>query len=188
MHFYDGLLIAPLLLLAAVTGLLYACSWQAEKIVYADELTVAHVGVSSLPLSARVTSAKAAAPGAKVTAVRPAPEAADTTRVVMEKPGLAEGQALTVFVDPYTADVRGRLITVGDALPLRARPSEFHSSLQLPFQRGPERRSKGLGLGLAVVRAITLTHHGKVTATPRPGGGLTVRVDLPLRTRGASPT
>ncbi|MFF4323202.1 sensor histidine kinase [Streptomyces sp. NPDC001568] len=56
-----------------------------------------------------------------------------------------------------------------------------------PFRRGPERRSKGLGLGLAVVRAITLTHHGKVTATPRPGGGLTVRVDLPLRTPSERP-
>ncbi|MFB0630692.1 sensor histidine kinase [Streptomyces sp. AB3(2024)] len=57
-----------------------------------------------------------------------------------------------------------------------------------PFRRGPERRSKGLGLGLAVVRAITLTHHGEVTATPRPAGGLTVRVDLPLRTRVEPPT
>lgn len=60
-------------------------------------------------------------------------------------------------------------------------PAEIPTLLE-PFQRGPERRSKGLGLGLAVVRAITLTHHGKVTATPRPGGGLTVRVDLPRRT------
>ncbi|MFE3646734.1 ATP-binding protein [Streptomyces sp. NPDC059152] len=50
-----------------------------------------------------------------------------------------------------------------------------------PFRRGPERRGNGSGLGLAVVRAITLTHHGEVTA-PRPGGGLTVRVELP---RGA---
>ncbi|MFF3015638.1 sensor histidine kinase [Streptomyces sp. NPDC057939] len=57
-----------------------------------------------------------------------------------------------------------------------------------PFRRGPERRSKGSGLGLAVVRAITLTHHGKVTATPRPGGGLTVRVDLPLRAGGEPST
>ncbi|MFE2284510.1 ATP-binding protein [Streptomyces sp. NPDC059443] len=50
-----------------------------------------------------------------------------------------------------------------------------------PFQRGPERRGEGSGLGLAVVRAITLTHHGRVTAVPRSGGGLTVRVELPLR-------
>ncbi|MFE2853917.1 sensor histidine kinase [Streptomyces lavendulae] len=48
-----------------------------------------------------------------------------------------------------------------------------------PFRRGSPSRSKGLGLGLAVVRAITLTHHGEVTAAPRDGGGLSVRVDLP---------
>ncbi|MFH8472376.1 sensor histidine kinase [Streptomyces sp. NPDC018000] len=49
------------------------------------------------------------------------------------------------------------------------------------FQRGPECRSDGSGLGLAVARAITLTHQGQVTARPRPGGGLTVRVELPRR-------
>ncbi|MFE3151202.1 MULTISPECIES: sensor histidine kinase [unclassified Streptomyces] len=50
-----------------------------------------------------------------------------------------------------------------------------------PFQRGTERRGNGSGLGLAVVRAITLTHRGAVTATPRPGGGCIVRVELPRR-------
>ncbi|MFD8635864.1 ATP-binding protein [Streptomyces sp. NPDC059533] len=48
-----------------------------------------------------------------------------------------------------------------------------------PFRRGARRRGKGSGLGLAVVRAITAQHHGEVTATPRTGGGLTVRVELP---------
>ncbi|MFI8320379.1 MULTISPECIES: PepSY domain-containing protein [Streptomyces] len=131
MHFYAGLLIAPLLFLAATSGLLYAGSWQAEKIVYAEQLTVAHVGANALPLSAQVAAATAVAPGGKVTAIWPAPEADATTRVIMQSPGLAEGETLTVFVDPYTADVRGRLTTTGDALPLRAWLTEFHSSLQL---------------------------------------------------------
>ncbi|MFE2992220.1 sensor histidine kinase [Streptomyces sp. NPDC059262] len=52
-----------------------------------------------------------------------------------------------------------------------------------PFRRGANHGNKSLGLGLAVVRAITIAHHGKVTAVPRPGGGLTVRVDLPHQTR-----
>ncbi|MFD3543305.1 PepSY-associated TM helix domain-containing protein [Streptomyces sp. NPDC058662] len=130
-HFYAGLLIAPLLLLAATTGLLYAGSWQAEKILYSDELTVARVGDSALPLSAQVAAAQDVAPKGEAVSVWPAPEADATTRVIMESPGLAEGETLTVFVDPYTADVRGQLTTVGDALPLRAWLSEFHSSLQL---------------------------------------------------------
>ncbi|MFD4247603.1 sensor histidine kinase [Streptomyces sp. NPDC058525] len=65
-------------------------------------------------------------------------------------------------------------------------PAEIPALFE-PFRRGRDHWSEGLGLGLAVVRAITLTHHGNVTATPRPGGGLTVRVDLPLRTRGEPP-
>ncbi|MFG2980265.1 PepSY-associated TM helix domain-containing protein [Streptomyces sp. NPDC048258] len=131
MHFYAGLLIAPLLFLAAATGLLYAGSWQAEKIVYSDELTVSRVGESALPLSAQVAAAKGAAPQGEIVSVWPAPEADATTRVIMESEGLPEGETLTVFVDPYTADVRGQLTTSGDALPLRAWLSEFHASLQL---------------------------------------------------------
>ncbi|MGW0394981.1 PepSY-associated TM helix domain-containing protein [Streptomyces sp. NPDC003042] len=131
LHFYAGLLIAPFLFLAAATGLLYAGSWQAEKILYADELTVAHTGGNALPLSAQVGAARDAAPQGAVLGVWPAPEADATTRVIMESPGLGDGETLTVFVDPYTADVRGQLTTAGDALPLRAWLSEFHSSLQL---------------------------------------------------------
>ncbi|RSS76790.1 PepSY domain-containing protein [Streptomyces sp. WAC06614] len=131
MHFYAGLLIAPLLLLAAATGFLYALSFQAEKIVYAHELTVDTVGERALPLSAQVAAATKAAPQGKVVGVWPAPEADATTRVIMKAPGVEEGENLTVFVDPYTAEVRGQLTTAGDALPLRAWLSEFHSSLQL---------------------------------------------------------
>ncbi|MFE3288474.1 PepSY-associated TM helix domain-containing protein [Streptomyces sp. NPDC059233] len=131
MHFYAGLLIAPLLFLAAATGLLYAGSWQAEKILYSDELTVSRVGDGALPLSAQVEAAKGAAPEGEVVSVWPGPDAEATTRVIMEKPGLPEGETLTVFVDPYTAEVRGQLATSGDALPLRAWLSEFHANLQL---------------------------------------------------------
>ncbi|KPI02163.1 hypothetical protein OV450_4754 [Actinobacteria bacterium OV450] len=131
MHFYAGILIAPLLFLAAATGLLYAGSWQAEKIIYSGELTVTEVRDSTLPLSAQVTAARATVPEGKVVGVWPAPDAEATTRVIMEAPGLEEGRTRTVFVDPYTGHVNGTLTTAGDALPLRAWLSEFHSSLQL---------------------------------------------------------
>ncbi|EFL14810.1 integral membrane protein [Streptomyces sp. C] len=131
MHFYAGLLIAPFLFLAAATGLLYAGSWQAERILYSHELTVDSVGERAVPLGTQVKAARAAAPEGKVLGVWPAPEADATTRVIMEKPGLAEGETLTVFVDPYTTEVRGQLTTSGDALPLRAWLSEFHASLHL---------------------------------------------------------
>ncbi|MGP3685562.1 PepSY-associated TM helix domain-containing protein [Streptomyces sp. IBSNAI002] len=131
MHFYAGLLIAPLLFLAAATGLLYAASWQAENIIYSDELTVSRVGESALPLSAQVEAARGAAPQGEIVSVWPAPESDATTRVIMESEGLPEGETLTVFIDPYTAEVRGQLVTSGDALPVRTWLSEFHSSLHL---------------------------------------------------------
>jgi signal transduction histidine kinase len=50
-----------------------------------------------------------------------------------------------------------------------------------PFQRLHERTTRdGFGLGLALVASITAVHHGQVTAHPRPNGGLTVTVTLPL--------
>jgi two-component system, OmpR family, sensor histidine kinase VanS len=57
------------------------------------------------------------------------------------------------------------------------------STLAEPFQRGSTRiRSDhaGVGLGLAIVKSITQAHDGSLTLTPRPGGGLSVTVQLPV--------
>ncbi|MEF3113397.1 HAMP domain-containing sensor histidine kinase, partial [Streptomyces chrestomyceticus] len=45
---------------------------------------------------------------------------------------------------------------------------------------GPAGSDKGAGLGLTIVRSAVRAHDGTTTATPREGGGLTVRVVLPL--------
>ncbi|GAA4922425.1 PepSY-associated TM helix domain-containing protein [Streptomyces coeruleoprunus] len=132
LHFYAGLLIAPLLLVAAVSGLLYALSFQAEKIVYRQELEVP-VGDSVLPLDRQVEAARSAHPDGTVTAVWPAPQEGATTRVLMKSPQVEEGTSLAVFVDPYTAQVRGALPSYGSsgALPLRTWLSELHRDLHL---------------------------------------------------------
>ncbi|HEY5071186.1 MAG TPA: ATP-binding protein [Caulobacteraceae bacterium] len=52
-----------------------------------------------------------------------------------------------------------------------------------PFRRLEASRSRntgGIGLGLAVVRAIARAHGGEVTLSNRPAGGLRARVTLPL--------
>ncbi|MGW2013204.1 ATP-binding protein, partial [Streptomyces nigrescens] len=39
---------------------------------------------------------------------------------------------------------------------------------------------KGVGLGLSIVRSVVRAHDGTITARPREGGGLVMRVVLPL--------
>ncbi|MEW2632413.1 PepSY domain-containing protein [Streptomyces sp. NPDC048389] len=132
LHFYAGLLIAPLLLIAAVSGLLYSLSFQAEKFVYRHELTAPVTG-PSLPLDTQVDAARRAVPEGTVTAVWPSHEDGATTRVLMNAPDVAEGRSLAVFVDPYTAAIRGELTSYGSsgALPLRTWLAEFHRDLHL---------------------------------------------------------
>ncbi|MFJ9418735.1 sensor histidine kinase [Streptomyces sp. NPDC101227] len=52
-----------------------------------------------------------------------------------------------------------------------------------PFRRLRTERTgsdKGVGLGLSIVRSVVRAHDGSITAEPREGGGLVVRVVLPL--------
>jgi signal transduction histidine kinase len=50
-----------------------------------------------------------------------------------------------------------------------------------PFRRGNGRASsRGVGLGLSIVRSVARAHGGRVSAHPRDGGGLLVRVELPV--------
>ncbi|MFF0478691.1 PepSY-associated TM helix domain-containing protein [Streptomyces sp. NPDC004284] len=132
LHFYAGVLVAPFLLVAAVSGLLYALSFQAEKIVYAHELEVP-VGDSTLPLSRQVDIARKVNPNGTVTAVWPGAEPGATTRVLMADPDVPEDASTAVFVDPYTGDVRGQLPSYGSsgALPLRTWIDGLHRDLHL---------------------------------------------------------
>ncbi|GAO10920.1 hypothetical protein TPA0598_07_06440 [Streptomyces lydicamycinicus] len=133
LHFYAGVLIAPFLLVAAVTGLLYAGSFQAEKFVYAHELSVP-VGKAERPLSQQVADARKAHPEGKLAAVRPAPRPGDTTRVLLsDVPGVSADHQLAVFVDPYTGNIRGALETYGStgALPLRTWLDALHRDLHM---------------------------------------------------------
>ncbi|MFI0819613.1 PepSY-associated TM helix domain-containing protein [Streptomyces sp. NPDC021098] len=133
LHFYAGVLVAPFLLIAATTGLLYAGSYQAEKLVYDHELRVP-AGDTKLPLSRQIDAAREAYPEGTISAVRPSPDDTATTRVLLSGvQGVAEGHTRAVFVDPYTAKVRGALESYGStgALPLRTWIDEFHRDLHL---------------------------------------------------------
>jgi two-component system sensor histidine kinase KdpD len=48
------------------------------------------------------------------------------------------------------------------------------------FERGSREDARpGVGLGLALARAIVLAHHGSLIAEPAPGGGACFRITLP---------
>ncbi|MFB6518125.1 sensor histidine kinase [Streptomyces sp. NPDC056401] len=80
-----------------------------------------------------------------------------------------------------TGTVEGRaVLTVSNSGP--PVPPEDVDRLFQPFQRlGATRaaRTEGLGLGLSIVQAIAHAHDAGLTASPRPGGGLTVTVAFP---------
>jgi CheY-like chemotaxis protein/two-component sensor histidine kinase len=56
-------------------------------------------------------------------------------------------------------------------------------------ERGTDRRQGGLGLGLALARALVERHHGMITAeSSGPGTGSTFTVRLPCAVEGMSPS
>lgn len=68
------------------------------------------------------------------------------------------------------------VIDHGDGIPVDA-----HARMTERFARGDTARSQpGSGLGLALVKAIAHAHGGTLELTGTPGGGLTVRLCLPL--------
>lgn len=59
-------------------------------------------------------------------------------------------------------------------------PSGFQDRIFDKFFRLPDAREGGVGLGLAICRAIIQAHGGTIHAENRPGGGSSFRVALPL--------
>ncbi len=129
LHFYAGVVVAPFLLVAALTGLAYVFTPQLERAVYADELTVTP-GDAARPLSEQVAAARATHPEGAVTAVRPG-SGETTTQVDFTSPELDFEHAHTVYVNQYTGEVTGQLTTWWATTPLRTWFDDLHTSLNL---------------------------------------------------------
>ncbi len=63
-------------------------------------------------------------------------------------------------------------------------PDKLKTQIFEPFQRF-DNRKVGVGLGLAVAKGFTEAMGGGIVAADTPGGGLTVRITLPVASRGA---
>ncbi|GAB3213385.1 PepSY-associated TM helix domain-containing protein [Marinactinospora endophytica] len=132
LHFYAGVLVAPFIFVAAISGLLYVWTPQLEQVVYDRELHVP-VGAEQVSLREQVAAAQDTLPGAELKAVRPAAEPGDTTRVMFHLDDMGPSYSQAVFVDPHTAEVRGTLVSYGGsgALPVRTWIDLLHRNLHL---------------------------------------------------------
>lgn len=132
LHFYVGLFIAPFLLVAAATGILYALTPQIEQVVYDKELHAsAPAGAEMVPLAQQIEAAQSEVTGGTITQIRPPKDPESTTRVTFDSPSAREDRQLTAFVDPYTGEVTGVLNTFGEWLPLRTWFDDLHRNLHL---------------------------------------------------------
>lgn len=132
LHFYAGVLIAPFLLVSALTGLAYTTVPQLDRMVYSQELRVEKVGDTPKPLTEQIAAARETHPEGSIASVVP-PDAPDhTTKVVLSVPELAdEGKQRAVYVDPYTLEVRGALTIWMGSTPLATWLDDLHRHLHL---------------------------------------------------------
>jgi len=131
LHFYAGVFVGPFILIAAITGLVYALIPQVDAYTTRDERTVAAVGEQALPLSRQLDAVRAAHPEGTVASIRPPTSDSETTRVTLAVDDVPPDYARTVFVDPYSGEIRGALTTYGEWMPLRAWFDELHRNLHL---------------------------------------------------------
>ncbi|WP_454674039.1 PepSY-associated TM helix domain-containing protein [Achromobacter pestifer] len=133
LHFYIGLFVGPFILVAAVTGTLFVLTPQIENLLYASQLRTASIGTAQ-PLANQVQAAQAhIGAGPRLFAVRPAPGAGDTTRVMFTQPGLGDSESRALFVDPATLEIKGDMIVYGTSgtLPFRTALDYLHRNLML---------------------------------------------------------
>lgn len=72
MHFYGGVLVAPFIVVACLSGLLWTFTPQLERAIYRDLLVVTPQS-QTVGIDAQVAAARAARPGQTLVAVDPPP-------------------------------------------------------------------------------------------------------------------
>lgn len=133
MHSWAGVLVAPFLVVAALTGLLYALSPSLEQIVYRDALTTSATG-EHIPVSRAIAAAREVHPDLDLAGVQVDEREDATVRVLFADPSLPNSAyKQAVFVDPVTAEVVGDMPQYASfgSLPLRTLIDQGHSNLWL---------------------------------------------------------
>ena len=132
-HAFLGFFIGPFIFIAALSGALYAFTFAMESWVYRDILAVKK-GLQAKSLAEQVGAAQARVHGkSHLLSIRPAANETSSTRVLYTDSTLPAGQYRTLFIDPYTLEVKADLITYGSggAMPARMQVDLFHRDLLL---------------------------------------------------------
>jgi len=119
----------------------------------------------------------------------------DGMPLVLADPGLLERVLANLFANALQHSPPGRPPALqahraGDSVVLEVIdhgpgvPDRLKTEIFEPFQRFDERKV-GVGLGLAVAKGFTEAMGGAIVAADTPGGGLTVRITLPVASRSA---
>ncbi|MFJ4375946.1 PepSY-associated TM helix domain-containing protein [Pseudomonas japonica] len=101
-HFYAGLFVAPVMILLAVTGIIYLFKPQLDPLMYRS-LMVVEAGHHRHPADHLLHQVQTAYPGGTITQYLPAVASDRSAQFVVKR----DGQELNVFVDPYSGQVLG---------------------------------------------------------------------------------
>ena len=136
LHGYIGLMVGPFILFAALTGTLYALTPALEQAIYHEALTTdptaSTANAAPAPLAEQIAAAQAYLGDNRApSAIRPAPEAGTTTRVMFNDPSLKGSEHRAIFIDPTSLAVRGDMTVYGTSgvLPLRRFIDQLHRNL-----------------------------------------------------------
>lgn len=130
-HFFAGLFTIPVIVLLCLSGLVMLFKPQLYDLQYGHLQSVIPGGEPA-SYARQVDAAVQSHPGATVTAVHTAPDAARSTIVDLTD---AEGRALAVYVDPYRAEVLGHRDNTTDLANIAL---ELHGSLMTGRWLGDE--------------------------------------------------
>lgn len=101
-HFYAGLLVAPFMVMLALTGIIYLFKPQLDPLMYGELLNVP-AGHHSLSADELLKRVQAVYPQAQVKQYLPPINAERSAQFVVQNAGVE----LNVFVDPYHGDILG---------------------------------------------------------------------------------
>lgn len=133
LHFFIGLFVGPFIFVAALTGTLYVATPQLENLMYRQALQGEMSGERHSLAEQIAVAERSLGTPLRLSAVRPALEAGETTRVMFDDPALAPSENRAIFIDPITLAVKGDMTVYGTSgiLPLRQWIDYAHRSLLL---------------------------------------------------------